>query len=364
MNLALYLIILFTNIQIFAEPVVATEEKHIIACTILSSKGEIVFEFTGRYCIFLDDGSYISNVIIDKSQHVVRFGPHNEIMWKRKMEVHHQINLSPDKKRVLVLSSERSKKFICKVRFDVLNVLDINTGKTLFYWNSKEYVADFMRMLRRFSTPLLYSNVDNKRWSCEMTHLNSAYEIPENENSTKNPAFSPGNYILNFYGFGYVLIIDKNTKKIVWESSLGSKRLNVLNLHDVQVLENGDIIYARNFDFLPDVYRSSSFEIFNPITEKTTVLYPLDKKDYFSSNVMGGIQKLNDGYLLIGNSVPQGGWVMKIDFNGKNVFKYSHPIKNPNTGYSYRIQDAKSYDVSLFLQKNYLYRSSKTDLKN
>jgi hypothetical protein len=212
--------------------------------------------------------------------------------------------------------------------------------------------------LRSFSTSLLHSISDYSGWNCEITHLNSAYEIPDNENSKINSAFSAGNYILNFYGFGRVIIIDKNTKKIVWESSLGSKRVKVLNLHDVQVLENGNILYARNYNFLPDDYKSSSFELFNPITEKTTVLYPLDKKDYFSSNVMGGIQKLNDGYLLAGNSKTQGGWVIKIDSNGKNIFKYFYPIKL-NTELSYRIQDAKSYDVNLFLQKNYLYRSSK-----
>lgn len=358
MKLALYLIILFTNSQIFAEPVTTSEEKHIIACTILSSKGEVVFEFPGRFCIFLNDGSYISSVIIDKLPHVVRIGPYNEIIWKRKMEAHHQINLSPDKKRVLVLSSERSKKFICNARFDVLNVLDISTGKTLFYWNSKEYAADFVRIFRSFSTPFMHAITDDNSWSCEMTHLNSAYEIPENESSKKNSAFTSGNYILNFYGFGYVLIIDKNTKKIVWESSLGSKRVKVLNLHDVQVLENGNVLYARNYGFLPDVNKSSSFEIFNPITEKTTVLYPIDKKDYFYSNVMGGIQKLNDGYLLSGNSQTQGGWVIKIDSSGKNIFKYFYPIKI-NTETSYRIQEAKSYDVNLFLQKNYSYRSTK-----
>ena len=111
MKLALYLIIFFTNLQIFAEAIPVPEEKHIIGCVILSSKGEVVFDFPGRFCIFLDDGSYISNVIIDGLQHVVRFGPQSEIIWKRKMEAHHQINLSPDKKRVLVLSSEKSKKF-------------------------------------------------------------------------------------------------------------------------------------------------------------------------------------------------------------------------------------------------------------
>jgi hypothetical protein len=350
MKLALYLIILFSNLHLFAEPAPANDEKHIIACTILSSKGEVVFGYAGRYCVFLDDGSYISSVIIDKLPHVVRFGPHNEIIWKRKIEAYHQINLSPDKKRVLVLSSERSKKFICNVRFDVLNILDIGTGKTLFYWNTKDYITDLIRIFRSFSTPFLHSIVDYNGWNCELTHLNSAYEIPDNENSKINSAFSPGNYILNFYGFGRVLIIDKNSKKIVWESSLGSKRLNPLNLHDVQVLDDGNILYARNFDFLPDVHKSSSFELFNPMTEKTTVLYPIDKKDYFSSNVMGGIQKLNDGYLLAGNSKTQGGWVIKIDSSGKNVLKYFYPIKI-NSELSYRIQDVKSYDVNLFFTK-------------
>jgi hypothetical protein len=299
MKLALYLIILFSNLHLFAEPAPANDEKHIIACTILSSKGEIVFGYAGRYCVFLDDGSYISSVIIDKLPHVVRFGPHNEIIWKRKIEAHHQINLSPDKKRVLVLSSERSKKFICNVRFDVLNVLDIRTGKTLFYWNTKDYITDLIRILRSFSTPLLQSISDYSGWNCEITHLNSAYEISDNENSKINSAFSAGNYILNFYGFGRVIIIDKNTKKIVWESSLGSKRLNLLNLHDVQVLEDGNILYARNFDFLPDVRKSSSFELFNPTTEKTTVIYPLDKKEYFFScleqaEMLYSVDKLNE----------------------------------------------------------------------
>lgn len=353
------LAILFTSLQIFAGTISTPEEKHIVACTILNSKGEVVFGFAGQNCIFLEDGSYISNVLIDKIPHVVRFGAYNQIVWKRKIEAHHQINLSSDKKRLIVLSTERSKEVLCTTRFDVLNVLDINTGKTLFYWNSKYYATDFVRIFRTFSTPFLHSITDKSSWSCEMTHLNSVYEIPENEYSKKNSAFSAGNYILNFYGLGHVLIIDKNSKKIVWESSLGSKNFKVLNLHDVQVLEDGNILYARNFDFLPDVSKSSSFEIFNPNTEKITVLYPLDKKDYFFSSIMGGVQKLNDGYLLSGNSLTEGGWVMKIGFDGKSVFRYSYPMKNPETGYSFRIQEAKTYDVRLFLQKNYLYRSTK-----
>ena len=337
------------------------EELHVLSCAILNSKGVVKYDFQGQFCNFLDDGSYVSHVFFPEGVFVVRFGANNQIIWKRKLDVHHQLKLTADKKKLIALTVEYVKTPLCKVtRFDNFLVLDVETGKSLFTWNSADYINKITELKIKYSSIILQSSTESKtnKTVCKITHLNSVYEIPENQLSNKISAFKAGNFIVNFLGLGAVLIVDQKTKEIVWESSLKRDNFSYLGLHDVQVIETGELIYLRNAETDRSLQSNSSFEIHNPVTFETRILYPKNKTDNFFSRNMGGIQKLDTGYLISANSADEGGWVMKIDQDGKQVYKYFNPKKDPTLNRPQDFQDVKTFESKNFLKNNYLARRS------
>lgn len=337
------------------------EEWHVISCTILNSKGSAKYSFQGLFCNFLDDGSYISYVFFPDGRYIVRFGANNQIIWKRKFDVHHQLKLSADKKKLIALTVEFVKTPICKTtRYDNFSVLDVETGKSLFSWNSADHINKITELKMKYSSPILMSSTEAKPNAtvCKITHLNSVYEIPENQLSNKIPAFKAGNFIVNFLGLGAVLIVDQKTKEIIWESSLKRDNFSYLGLHDVQVLDTGELMYLRNSEANRAQQKYSRFEIHNPITFETRIIYPTKLADNFTSGQMGGIQKIDTGYLLSANSNEEGGWVIKIDAEGNQIYKYFNPEKDQAENRPLYFQDVKTYDLRGFLKKNYLVRKS------
>ncbi len=255
-------------------------------CNIYRSAGGKVESFPGSFCAFLLDGRVISA----SNDSIRMLGPAQEVLWELKAEVHHQLNLSEDRKRILTLLSENIDSPKGKIRKDKLTVISLD-GKILHEARVDELLKDKLNFVS-------YDRGEITRATAgpylEDSHFNSIYEIPQN--SSKLPFLKPGNIIVNSVGHG-VCVISGDLKQ-VFDCRKFSHSLDH-HVHDVQVTAQGTYLYFNN-EF-PDKIElhSSSVEELDPATGKIVFRFQSEPKIMFYSPGCGGVQVLDKKHLLI-----------------------------------------------------------------
>ena len=104
-----------------------------------------------------------------------------------------------------------------------------------------------------------------------------------------------GNYLLSFKVLNLLLILERGTGRLLWEyqdDSLGGQ-------HDVQMLENGNILVFANGAYATDIHFSTVREI-DPDTNETVWTYKAKRNavSFFSPHI-SGCQRLSGGNTLI-----------------------------------------------------------------
>jgi hypothetical protein len=142
----------------------------------------------------------------------------------------------------------------------------------------------------------------------DWTHTNSIQSIPENPYYNKgDQRFKPGNILINPRNMNYVYIIDKDTKKVVWEWTHGYAG-GYSHSHETEMIEKGlpgegNIITFDNGLFPRDRDHSGQSMIIeiNPATKKLIWKYetvgPSNIK--FFSKTSASQQRLPNGNTLI-----------------------------------------------------------------
>ena len=100
------------------------------------------------------------------------------------------------------------------------------SGEVVWDWHAYEHI-DVNRHLE----------VDGalQNWS----HFNTLHPLPENKwYDAGDQRFRPGNLLMSPRTLGFIFIVDKETKKIVWEYS-GDYRGGLAGQHDPQMITNG-----------------------------------------------------------------------------------------------------------------------------
>ncbi len=322
---------------------------HIIdACSIFTDQYEIVKTYPGLQCLFFKDGSFVS---ADGSfiQYVSNVG---DVVWKREIENHHSLNLSVDQKRILVITSDRSEEVgHCPVRADAFEVLQLQNGRTLSRFS---FIKDWRNYQDQFpKSPIwLVNNKSLRRHNCEyeITHFNSFFEVPSNEMSKANSAFSAGNYIVNSHNTSYLILLDRNLKEVVWK--MNTRKLGLQGAHDVQVLPNGKILFYKESDELNLISPVLTLNEIDLVQQKRTILFPnlndqfvirfglpwlisdlgiLNSGDYLEEARYGGsVRFVEDGILTTQNIPGVGGHIILIGKDGKIAWKKPNYLKNEN----------------------------------
>lgn len=304
-------------------------------CT-LYKNSLIVKTFPGLHCAFLDDGSFISVT----AENIKRFSPDKTLLWEIPGHFHHQVNLSPDGKRILTLSSEVVEFNKEKVRDDVIVVLDLD-GKIL----SRQSVVPLLDT-KAFRFLNWRDSLELKPLgaTAERTHFNSIYEIPENAASEKLPWMKPGNIIANSSGMGF-FVFDPAVKKILYAHNYREAFFNLT--HDVQVTKDGGILIFNNSVRNPRNSFFSAIQIYDPITEKVTFDYRSSPEEFFYSPACGGVQDMGD-HLFVSHIIMGGFLISKKD---KKTVR-SFPGYNGNNRDLRPIQQLKLIDAEKFLQNS------------
>lgn len=260
-------------------------------CTLFNKKE--VKSFPGRMCLFLDDGSFVSAELGT----VRRFSPSKSIIWEIDLYAHHQMNLSVDKERILVLASEVVKRGK-KQRDDVFLIIDLN-GKILaresFY---PQFSSNGLK-------PLLWDELKTLREidaDEETSHFNSIYEIPENSYSSSVPWLKAGNIIVNSLNLG-VFVFSPDLKQLLHQKKFPFSQDHMV--HDVQITSHGEYLLFNNWTKNPAASRISAIQKFNEIDDEMTFDFRASPPELFYSASCGGVQEIGD-YLFFSHIITGG----------------------------------------------------------
>ena len=251
-------------------------------CEVYKLNGDKVKTYPGRLCQFFDDGSFVM-----ASLRELKFlTSQGEVKWTISGEFHHQLNLSVDGKRLLVLSSKyQTDQKGEKLGIDHIMIVS-KEGKVLH-----ETLTDWMYKTLKDSQP----------WSkTELTHFNSFYEIPKITEKGVPAYIKEGNFIVNAYTMG-IFILSSDLKTILHHQNFASSTGH--KIHDVQILANGNYLYFNNIDS-----RSTDTNRFSSVQEmdhKGRIIseFPKERSPLFFSLHMGGVQSLDQDHWLISHAV-------------------------------------------------------------
>jgi len=178
----------------------------------------------------------------------------------------------------------------------------------------------------------MYEHVDVNRY-CEIcnpgdwTHVNTVQALPENRHyDARDKRFKPGNILLSPRNLGFIFIVDKDTREIVWEYS-GTYAGGLAGQHEPHMIEKGmpgegNIIIFDNgappMRSLAHTGNSYILEI-DPITEKLVWKYE-DRRKFYSP-FTSSVQRLPNGNALICESgTPR---IFEVTREGETVWEYA-----------------------------------------
>lgn len=270
-------------------------KQHLVnGCKIYTLSGTLIKRSPGEFCQFLANGDLLS-MTFRSLKYITKSG---EIKWSLENQFfHHQLNLSPDLKRVLTMGSVEKEIQGRKYRVDQFFVLDISNGKVLHKVDIDELMArseaNPTTLREGFPKEIFTTNE-------EYSHFNSFYEIPEVSVRTNlHPAIRKGNFIMNSLGLGF-LIVDEKFEKILVKKKLDQSFLH--SVHDVQVTERGTIIAFNNLNAMKDLGMFSSIIEIDSLSFKTLREFKAEPNSLFYSYHCGGVQDLGRGLVLFSHN--------------------------------------------------------------
>jgi hypothetical protein len=258
-------------------------------CEVYLPNGLRLRSFPGRYCKFLDDGSFITYT----DEAMTRINKDASVMWKIKGHFHHQINLSEDKNRILALSSG---SLLSKSNFreDLLMVLSLE-GKILYQTPVSAILED--KKLQKLDWDFWEKETKALlEIEKEVSHFNSFYEIPKITKKGLPKWVKEGNLIANGLVQGF-FVLTPDLKKVLYHSKIKNSFLH--SIHDVQINSEGNILYFNNVvkSLGKNHLYSGAYEI-EPVTQKEIHSFNANPKQTFYSPVCGSIQELGDIWLI------------------------------------------------------------------
>lgn len=260
---------------------------------------------------FFEDGSYISMERNNISRHL----PDHTTLWTLDILIHHEIEIGDDE-NIYVLSRENYTYNTKNVFFDTVVKISPD-GKIIYTWSTFDYLEELHKIHNTLELDDPNSDLEYNNWKqkiIEYYHANSIDYIIENKNSN-DKRFQEGNLIVSLSFADLIIIIDKDSKNIVW--SWGPNETDFI--HTPRMLKNGNIIMFENGQ---DKKYSRIIEL-DPIDKKIVWEYLGTPKDSFFSSFNGAVAELPSGNLLITESTA--GHVFELTKTKKIVWEYYNP---------------------------------------
>lgn len=341
-------IILTVLLLSFVNPLSASDHT-VIQCTIYGKSGEILRSFPYRACIFLENGS----LLVSDRTGVGLLSEKLERKWFRKMDTHHQLKLSNDGSRIMVMSSDIRRWKGKKTRFDSLLILNMQGEelKKFTFFNKTDFFLahDYGPNAGKMQE----IDLDMRREASvthEFSHANSFHEIGANNLAGKHSVFAAGNFLVNDNKTRLVFVLDRHLRKILWSMPQDQKK-RPSSFHDVQLTAEGKLLVYRNRTPNDSGLVYSTLVEIDPITKSEQVLYERSPPESFYSPFCGGIQRLPSGNLVF-DDFTKGAESVELDKDKRVARIVRHHVKNEKSGLPEVYQESKRFDLTEFLKNN------------
>lgn len=291
-------------------------------------------------------------LVINKQYALIKLDWDSNLIWSRKMQIHHDVTVAPDGS-MFVLTTEARRHRGALVKFDAILHLDSLGNETSRWWSYDhldEIELTFDR--RSFLDGILDSlSADAQETSSSTNrppadpaskktasriydyfHLNTVNLLPPTPLSEEDPIFSPGNLLVCFRNVNQIAVLDRNTMEILWVWGEGELEWP----HYPVMLASGNILVYDN-----GVVREYSRIIeVNPSTGKIEWQYTAEPPEAFYSETKGAAQRLPNGNTLICDS--NSGRVFEVTREGETVWEWL----NPATQDGHRVQVVRMYRLA------------------
>ena len=184
-------------------------------------------------------------------------------------------------------------------------------GKIVFEWSLIEHLNDLNLSIETALVkrqPHGFFNMRKDNLVC-----NAVSKIPKN--NLNDERFKEGNYLVSERRDGFIFIVDKDTKKIVWYTNgeeLGYHSSHYPHMIPIGLEGEGNILFYNNGLMTTE---TSSIIEFNPLTKEIVFEY---ESESIKSAFRGSVQKTIEGTYIICAS--EKGILVEVDRN-KNIIR-------------------------------------------
>jgi hypothetical protein len=239
-------------------------------------------------------------VAILKFREVLRLDWDSKLIWRRQLDVHHEIATAPDGS-LYVLSRDIRNYRGLQVQFPIVVHLT-GAGELLDEWRGIDHLNEIQRWLEpRFLLDTLLDQLEDRgemeayleshRDRYDYFHSNTITVLPETPLGEHDPRFRAGNLMLCLRNVDQILILDAEDMQIVW--SWGASELE--HPHHPTMLDNGNVLI---FDNGTRRRYSRVIEV-DPASGEIVWQYVADPPEQFFSEQKGSAQRLPNGNTLI-----------------------------------------------------------------
>ena len=228
------------------------------------------------------------------------------------------------------------------IRNDVISEIS-PTGDSLWEWKAGDYLN-----LNSCGRVQCSSKVGTEKAEHEILdwlHTNTAAPLPENAwHKGGDTRFTPGNVVFLPRNWSTVFIIDKATKKLVWDYT-GDYKGGLSLPHEAHMIEEGlpgagNILLLDNGEQPEFHYQESYILEINPVTKK--VVWAFDRGSKWYSRSAGSPQRLPNGNTFVSDD--RGKRLFEVTPSGESVWHMKiggEARRGTRIPYSYTPQLAK-----------------------
>ena len=251
---------------------------NVAGCSLFDMKGNRLKRYFGWVCGFFPNG----NLLLGDGFTLTFYDSRMNIVWSRDVHSHHVINVTPDGRTALVITSQILRGV---TRIDRLEVID-DRGTLVRAFGFKE--SDSF-----WSGPQNWDKYVLPGVQDELTLIESFHQIGKNASS--EPYLAEGGYLASDAG-GMLYFFDPTLTRIVHRINL-RKAWGVESLRDVQVTKRGTIL-AYNSSNSWRGKRFTTIEERDPRTGALVWSYQMNPPTAFYGSYEGNVQELPNGNFL------------------------------------------------------------------
>jgi hypothetical protein len=254
--------------------------------------------------------------IADEARYLMRLTWDGKVLWKKQIQAHHDIELTP-RGELLALTFQR--RLVPSIhpkmdsRDDQLTLLAPD-GTVLASRSMLEAIAHRPDVLR---LKAVQPDVLGGRPWIDLLHSNSLEWLYDEHLVGKHPLYDLDNVLVCFRHQDRVAVFNWTRNEVVW--AWGEAELS--GPHDAHMLDNGHILV---FDNGLGRGASRAVEV-DPLTSRIVWEYKATPPDTFYTESKGSVQRLPNGNTLLAES--DRGRALEITSTGEAVWKFVCPHK-------------------------------------